>query len=126
MLTIQPDYAGVEVTIPEGGSPQNREAAGWGAWPQGFVDFQLQTGLSSYWYSSGGSADPKKPPLPLTVDFGGAEVPDPGTPDPGTPGGETPKSEDLGPNEGGSNGGGEDSKAGGPTRPRPRLLSVPW
>jgi len=86
-LTIQPDYAGVEVTIPEGGTPQNREVAGWGAWPQEFVDFQQQTGLSSYWYSSGGGADPKKPPLPLTIDFGGAESPGPEGPgtDPGAP-----------------------------------------
>jgi hypothetical protein len=85
-LTIQPDYEGVEVAVGEGGAPQNREVAGWGAWPQEFVDFQMQTGLSSYWYSSGGAADSKKPPLPLTVDFAGTPTPET---EPEAPGGGT-------------------------------------
>lgn len=130
-LTIQPDYAGVAVTTPEGSTPQNREAAGWGAWPQEFVDFQQQTGLSSYWYSSGGAADPKKPPLQFTVDFGGAEAPGPETPGPespgpetpghGSPGGEEPKVEEPKPAEGGSTGGGETPKpeAAPPATPAP-------
>lgn len=41
----------------------------WGSWPQSFVDFQYRTGLSTYWHTSGLSADSKKPPLPITVAF---------------------------------------------------------
>ncbi len=63
------------MTVPQGATPQNRTTPGWGSWPEEFVGFQLETGLSSYWYSSGGAADPKKPPLPLTVDFEGAAPP---------------------------------------------------
>lgn len=72
-ITIAPDYAGVELTVPDGQTPQNRTVAGWGSWPQEFVDVQFATGLSSYWYSSGGAADAKKPPLEMVVDFTEAE-----------------------------------------------------
>jgi hypothetical protein len=68
-FAITPDYAGVEVEVPAGYTPQNRTAAGWGAWPQEFVDFHIATGLSSYWYSSGGAADSVKPAAPMTIDF---------------------------------------------------------
>ena len=34
------------------------------------MDFQFETGLSSYWYSSGGSSDSAKVPHPVTFDFG--------------------------------------------------------
>jgi hypothetical protein len=66
-VTIDPDWAEVEV---ETGSatPQNRTVAGWGAWPQSFVNFQIETGLSSFFYSSG-SKDAEKVPLPFVVDF---------------------------------------------------------
>jgi hypothetical protein len=74
-VTIDPDYAGVAVTVPAGTTPQNRTVADWGGWPQPFVDFQAKTGLSSYWYSSGGAADAAKPPAPFVVDFSGATVP---------------------------------------------------
>jgi hypothetical protein len=71
VLTVTPAYAGVEVDT-TGGTAQNRSVEGWGAWPQSFVSYQIQTGLSSYWYSSGSvTNDPKKPPLPFTVDFKG-------------------------------------------------------
>ncbi|MBS1676095.1 MAG: hypothetical protein JST08_01800 [Actinobacteria bacterium] len=92
-LTIQPDYAGVEVAIPAGSTPQSTAVSGWGAWPQDMVDFQLQTGLSSYWYTSGGGADPKKPPLPFTVNFEGVEAHGPETPapEPEAPGPEAPE-----------------------------------
>lgn len=66
-FTATPDYAGVEVTAPDGVAPQDRTVEGWGSWPQQFVDFQFETGLSSYWYSSGGSADAYKAPSPITV-----------------------------------------------------------
>ncbi|MEW2133792.1 hypothetical protein [Streptomyces sp. NPDC005435] len=44
----------------------------WGSWPQSFVDLQYETGLSSYWHTSGLSADPDKPPYDLSVRFGSA------------------------------------------------------
>lgn len=73
-VTVTPAYAGVEVDLPAEVTQQNRTAEGWGAWPQAFVDVHLATGLSSYWYSSGGAADGKKPPAPFSVDFTDAEV----------------------------------------------------
>jgi hypothetical protein len=86
-LTIAPSYSGVEVEASP--TAQNRTVEGWGAWPQSMVDFQDQTGLSSYFYSSGSGEDPKKPPLPFVVDFKGPTptppvvVPtDPGTSEP--------------------------------------------
>lgn len=70
-IVVEPDYTGVEITLPDDSiaEPQYREGSRWGGWPQSFVDFHLETGLSSYWYSSNLSADPDKPPFPLTVDF---------------------------------------------------------
>lgn len=89
-LTIEPDYHGVTVDVEgTGAEPQVRTGPDWGAWPQSFVDFQLETGLSSYWYSSGGAADPDKPPLPLTLKLDGGIPPaePPIGKDPGTGGG---------------------------------------
>ncbi|MDR0366341.1 MAG: hypothetical protein LBH68_05895, partial [Bifidobacteriaceae bacterium] len=43
--------------------------ADWGSFPQDFVDFQMLTGQSSYWYSSGGAADAKKPAKELAVSW---------------------------------------------------------
>jgi hypothetical protein len=81
-FTINPAYAGVTYDVPSGqtGTPQNRTNAGWGSWPSSFVDFHYLTGLTSYWYSSGGAADPFKAPTPITVsyaDVGGDPDPDP-------------------------------------------------
>lgn len=92
-LVVDPDYAEVTITEPAGAVPQVRSGSDWGAWPQSFVDFQGETGLSSYWYSSG-SEDAAKPPLPFAVDFAGREleiVPDEKAlppSDPGTPPGD--------------------------------------
>ena len=71
-FTTTPVFSGVEYDVdPESGQPpQNRVNPGWGAWPESFVDFQMQTGLGSYWYSSGSSVDVRKPPFPLTVGYG--------------------------------------------------------
>ncbi|MGE3621296.1 MAG: HtaA domain-containing protein [Acidimicrobiia bacterium] len=86
-FTVTPDYEGVEYEPPaeSGGTPQNRVNPGWGSWPASFVDFHYLTGLTSYWYSSGGAADPKKAPSALsisyTTDGGGDPDPDP-DPDP--------------------------------------------
>ncbi|MCI2957496.1 fibronectin type III domain-containing protein [Agromyces atrinae] len=66
-LTVQPDFAGVEVEVSAEHAPQLRTVSGWGSWPQSFVDFQASTGLSSYWYTSGGSADILKAPRAFTV-----------------------------------------------------------
>ncbi|ACQ82116.1 conserved hypothetical protein [Beutenbergia cavernae DSM 12333] len=81
-VEVQPDYLGVEVTTPEGASPQVRTGGSWGAFPQSYVDFHQVTGQSSYWYSSGGSADPKKPATPFTVAWTAVPGTDPG-PEPG-------------------------------------------
>ena len=71
-FTATPSYAGVAYNVPAGkdGAPQNRTTTGWGSWPASFVDFHFDTGLTSYWYSSGGAADSKKPPAPFTVGYG--------------------------------------------------------
>ncbi|MFT4283925.1 MAG: hypothetical protein QM598_03710, partial [Protaetiibacter sp.] len=74
-FTVTPDYLGVAVEIEPGSSAQAvpqpartaDNAAYWGSFPQDFVDFQLLTGQSAYWYTSGGSQDRGKPTLPLTV-----------------------------------------------------------
>jgi hypothetical protein len=88
-VNVTPAYAGVRVTLPAGTTPQDTTTAGWGAWPQPFVDFQLDTGLSSYWYSSGGAADPQKPPLPFAVDFTSADEATDPPPPPSDDGSET-------------------------------------
>lgn len=66
-------YLDTAVTVPVGATPQvaksGANAAFWGSWPQSFVDFQVQTGASSYWYSSGGSVDRFKPQAPVTVAY---------------------------------------------------------
>nr|WP_275940842.1 HtaA domain-containing protein [Nocardioides zeae] len=72
-VEVVPDYAGVEVVTPADHAAQDRTVDGWGSWPQGFVDVHGRTGLASYWYSSGGAADPRKPAAPFTVDLTDAE-----------------------------------------------------
>jgi hypothetical protein len=68
-FTVTPEYAGVEVATDASITPQNRTNTGWGAFPQSFVDFQTKTGQGPYWYSSGGSADSRKPAAPITVGY---------------------------------------------------------
>jgi hypothetical protein len=72
---LAPDYLGVEVTPVSG--TQTRTGDNWGSFPQDFVTFQGLTGQSSYWYSSGGAADPKKIALPITVEWQLASPPGP-------------------------------------------------
>ncbi|MFE7224606.1 Ig-like domain-containing protein [Nocardioides sp. NPDC057577] len=66
-LVVTPDYLGVEYEAPAGGTAQSRTGATWGAFPQSFVDYQVGVGSASYWYSSGGAADARKPTIPLEV-----------------------------------------------------------
>ncbi|GAA1704680.1 hypothetical protein GCM10009808_23310 [Microbacterium sediminicola] len=66
-FTISPDYVGVSIETTAGA--QVTTGDNWGSFPQSFVDFQVLTGQSSYWYSSGGAADAKKVAAPLTVDW---------------------------------------------------------
>ncbi|WP_300682295.1 hypothetical protein [Nocardioides sp.] len=66
-FTVTPAYRGVAVTLPAGTAAQDRTGATWGSFPQSFVDFQAQTGLSSFWYSSGVALDANKVAAPLTV-----------------------------------------------------------
>ncbi|MFT4210646.1 MAG: HtaA domain-containing protein [Microbacterium sp.] len=68
-ISVTPDYAGVEVTVPDGTTAQDQTSSGWGAWPQGFVDFHQGTGLAAYFYSTGGTLDVYKAPASFTVDF---------------------------------------------------------
>ncbi|RIJ70316.1 hypothetical protein D1871_19615 [Nakamurella silvestris] len=89
-IVVTPDYQGVDyfplnnATDPNSGRetvsavPDSAKAANpeWGAWPTSFVDFQYRSGLSSYFHTSGLSADPMKPPLPVTVTLDGS-VPNP-------------------------------------------------
>ena len=88
-FAVTPQYLGIS-TDTHGGPAQVRSGASWGAFPQSFVDFQQLTGQHSYWYSSGGSADAKKPALPLYVSYdAAAPVPVP-VADAGEDGGATP------------------------------------
>jgi hypothetical protein len=70
-FSVTPEYRGVRVDTGDGVT-QVRTGADWGAFPQGFVDFQKLTGQHAYWYSSGGLADPKKPASPVTISYDAA------------------------------------------------------
>lgn len=67
-FTVTPDYLGVAVDTGSG-TPQTQTGASWGSYPQSFVDYQVLTGQSSYWYSSGGVRDAAKPTTPMTVSY---------------------------------------------------------
>ncbi|WP_156044146.1 HtaA domain-containing protein [Cellulomonas sp. HZM] len=132
-----PDYVGVRVDTGSA-TPQARRTAAnsdyWGAFPQDFVDLQVETGQSAYWYTSGGERDRFKTPLPVYVSYDASQSvappttdPEPGTGDPGgtgdpvtqptpEPTGTTPGG-DGGSGGGGSGGGG--SSGGGPTSSTP-------
>lgn len=73
-FTVTPDYLGKTVNTGSG-SPQVTTGAYAGAFPQPFVDFQVLTGQGSYWYSSGGAADARKPTTPLSVSYTAAAQP---------------------------------------------------
>lgn len=73
-FTVTPDYA--NVTLPE-----SFGQAGPGAFPVDFVEYQQLVGGASYWYSSGGSADPRKVATPLSVEWAAAAVEEPSEPE---------------------------------------------
>ncbi|UMG93272.1 HtaA domain-containing protein [Nocardioides sp. TF02-7] len=68
-FTATPAYRGVRVELAEG--TQVRTGPDWGAFPQTFVTYMERLGTGSFWYSSGGAADPNKVALPLTVALAG-------------------------------------------------------
>lgn len=71
-FVAKPLFAGVTYDAdPTIAAPQVRTIAGWGSWPTSFVDFHMVTGLSSYWYTSGGAFDAKKPPYSFQVTYEG-------------------------------------------------------
>ncbi|WP_181273148.1 LPXTG cell wall anchor domain-containing protein [Brevibacterium oceani] len=70
-----PDYLGVE-TDTAGRNPQSPKSAEneswWGAMPQDWIDFNVETGQDSYWYTTAGAANslqPRKKTNPLTVEY---------------------------------------------------------
>ena len=71
-FTVTPDYEGIDSGQPD----QNKEKDGWGSFPRSWVDYNVQTGQTQYWYTSGGAADPRKKPTALTVKYT-AEEPEP-------------------------------------------------
>ncbi|WP_368497718.1 hypothetical protein [Herbiconiux sp. A18JL235] len=73
-FTVTPDYLGRTVTTPADGVAQVTSGAYAGAFPQPFVDFQSRTGQGSYWYSSGGAADTRKPAGAVSVAYTAAPV----------------------------------------------------
>jgi hypothetical protein len=69
-ITATPEYVGV--SAPEGSTQtalSSMNAAYWGSFPSDYIEFQVETGQSSYWYSSGLAADVKKPALPIEVTY---------------------------------------------------------
>ena len=75
-FTAQPAYRGVRYTGE--GAAQVRSGQDWGAFPASFLTYMDRVGSSSFWYSSGGSADPHKVPHPITISYdAAAPVPTP-------------------------------------------------
>jgi hypothetical protein len=71
-FTATPSYLGTPVetaSTPQAAKTAANEAY-WGSFPQSFVDFQQETGQSSYWYTSGGARDTAKPATPVSVTIG--------------------------------------------------------
>lgn len=66
-----PTYLGTAITTT--GTPQPAKSSAneayWGAFPQSYVDFQVKTGQSSYWYTSGGARDAAKPATEVGVSY---------------------------------------------------------
>ena len=71
-FTQTPRYVGVAVNTDGAMKPQAPRTADnapyWGSFPQSFVDYQVKTGQSSYWFTSG-LRDQSKVALPVTVGY---------------------------------------------------------
>lgn len=63
-FSATPAYLGVDAPA---SVSQVKTGDNWGSFPADFVEFQGKTGTQSYWYSSGGAADPRKPVTSLNV-----------------------------------------------------------
>ncbi len=71
-FSAKPTFVGTAVessSTPQAAKTSANEAY-WGSFPQSFVDFQQETGQSSYWYTSGGSRDRAKPATTVDVAIG--------------------------------------------------------
>ncbi|WP_186293131.1 HtaA domain-containing protein [Brevibacterium aurantiacum] len=113
-----PDYLDVK-TDTDGRNPQAKQTADnqswWGAMPQDWIDFNVDTGQDSYWYTTDGastSIQPRKKTNPLKVSYS-QSVEEPGdgdhTPDPDNPGDDGSGAGDDG---SGDKGSGDDGKTG--------------
>ncbi|MCL8251162.1 Ig-like domain-containing protein [Aeromicrobium fastidiosum] len=71
-FTATPTYLGTSITTTGTAQPAKTSAnqAYWGSFPQSYVDFQTETGQSSYWYTSGGGRDAAKPATTVDVTIG--------------------------------------------------------
>ncbi len=65
-LTVTPTFTGVRVS-----GVQQAAGADAGAFPQSFIDFQNILGTAAFWYTSGGSTDAFKAPLPMSFALDG-------------------------------------------------------
>ncbi len=65
-LTVTPAFSGVRVS-----GVQQVAGAGAGSFPQSFIDFQHILGTAAFWYTSGGSTDQFKVPLPMSFALDG-------------------------------------------------------
>ncbi len=73
-ITITPEFLGVSVksagTSHSGQAAKNSaNSSYWGSFPQSFIDFQIETGQSAYWYTSGGARDWAKPASAITISY---------------------------------------------------------
>ncbi|WP_176387109.1 LPXTG cell wall anchor domain-containing protein [Leucobacter sp. 7(1)] len=84
-LSLTPDFGGVDyfkLSDPaDPASPRatqstvNKGNPEWGSWPESFVDFHYETGLESYWHSSGSGGDGEKPGMPIVIELGEQDEP---------------------------------------------------
>jgi len=81
-FVVTPDYVGVRGSSAQA-ARTSANAAYWGSFPADFVAFQVETGQSSYWYTSGGERDRFKVALPVTVSFDADDPVAPPAPGPG-------------------------------------------
>jgi len=73
-FTVTPAYAGVKY-VPSPGDPAQVGGPYHGSFPTSFVNFLATAGTGAYWYSTGGSTDPYKAALPVTVNYAGEAAP---------------------------------------------------